>query len=102
MLKIRGVPIYCSLAASHLLAYAYTYAYAYAESKKKVVRNYLKAAGFYSYDAAAADEENPVMRWIGREVKRFLAEADIHLPFLLRVAAAPADMDADMAEMVGG
>lgn len=49
---------------------------------------------------AAADEENPVMRWIGREVKRFLKEADIHLPLLLRIAAAPADMDADMASMV--
>lgn len=40
------------------------------------------------------------MRWIGREVKRFIKEADIHLPFLLRIAAAPADMDADMANMV--
>ena len=66
------------------------------------MRNYLRVSGFYSYDAAAADEENPVMRWIGREVKRFLAEADIHLPFLLRVAAAPAEMDAEMAAMVGG
>jgi len=63
------------------------------------VRDYLKKAGFYSYDAAAADEENPVMRWIGREVKRFLAEAQIHVPFLLRVAAAPADMTPDMASM---
>ena len=68
-------------------------------SKKKFVRNYLKKAGFYSYDAAAADEENPVMRWIGREVKRFLAEAHIHVPFLLRVAAAPAEMTPDMAAM---
>lgn len=39
------------------------------------------------------------MRWIGREVKRFLKEADIHLPLLLHIAAAPADMDADMASM---
>ena len=60
-----------------------------ADSKKKLVRNYLKSCGFYSYDAAAAEEENPVMRWIGREVKRFLAEAHIHVPFLLRVVAAP-------------
>jgi len=65
------------------------------DSKKKLVKAYLRNAGFYSYDAAAADEENPVMRWIGREVKRFLAEADVHVPFLLRVAAAPPDM-ADM------
>ena len=69
-------------------------------SKKKLIRNYLKAAGFYSYDATAADEENPVMRWIGREVKHFLAEAHVHVPFLLRVASAPADMDADMATMM--
>lgn len=61
------------------------------ESKKHMVKKYLKAAGFYSYDAAA-DDENPVMRWIGREVKRFLKEAHIHLPFLLCVASAPADM----------
>ena len=40
------------------------------------------------------------MRWIGREVKRFLAEAHIHVPFLLRVVAAPPDMDADMASMM--
>ena len=31
------------------------------ETRKKLVRNYLKKAGFYSYDAAAADAENPVM-----------------------------------------
>ena len=42
------------------------------------------------------------MRWIGREVKRFLAEADVHVPFLLRVAAAPPDMMADMAAMQNG
>ena len=60
-----------------------------------MVRNYLKAASFYSYDATV--DENPVMRWIGREVKRFVAEAHIHLPFLLRIAAAPPDLTADMA-----
>jgi hypothetical protein len=67
------------------------------DSKKKLVRVYLKAANFYSYDAAAAAEENPVQRWIGREVKRFLEEAHIHLPFLLRVAAAPPDVIGEMA-----
>ena len=41
------------------------------------------------YDAAVADEENPVMRWIGREVKKFLAEAHLHIPFLLCVAFSP-------------
>ena len=55
------------------------------------MRNYLKAANFYSYDAT--EDENPVMRWIGREVKRFIAEGYIHLPFLLRVAAAPPRSD---------
>eukprot|EP00965_Chrysotila_dentata_P235441 6200755-Pleurochrysis_carterae.AAC.1 len=48
------------------------------DTKKKLVKAYLRDAGFYSYDAAA-DDENPVMRWIGREVKRFLREADVHL-----------------------
>ena len=52
------------------------------ESKKKVVSKYLKAAGFYSYDAAD-ESDDPVKRWIGREVKRFLHEADCLLPFLL-------------------
>ena len=66
------------------------------------MKAYLRNAGFYSYDAAAADEENPVMRWIGREVKRFLAEADVHVPFLLRVAAAPPDIMGDMAAMQNG
>eukprot|EP00965_Chrysotila_dentata_P050343 1667747-Pleurochrysis_carterae.AAC.1 len=58
------------------------------DAKKKLVKLYLRENGFYSYDAAA-DDENPVMRWIGREVKRFLREATVHLPFLLRVAAVP-------------
>ena len=40
------------------------------------------------------------MLWTGREVKRFLAVAHIHLPFLLRVVAAPLDMDADTASMM--
>lgn len=45
------------------------------DSKKKLVSRYLKEAGFYSYDAAS-DTDHPVARWIGREVKRFLHEAD--------------------------
>ena len=39
------------------------------ESKRKTVSEYLSAAGFYSYDAAD-DSDDPVKRWIGREVKR--------------------------------
>lgn len=54
------------------------------------------AANFYSYDAAP-DEQDPVKRWIGREVKRFLEESHIHLPFLLQLAAAPADILDDLA-----
>ena len=64
------------------------------------MRNYLKAANFYSYDAT--EDENPVMRWIGREVKRFIAEGYIHLPFLLRVAAAPPDLTEDMVGTTNG
>ena len=41
------------------------------------------------YDAASPDEEDPTSHWIGREVKRFIAEADKHIPFLLQVAASP-------------
>eukprot|EP00965_Chrysotila_dentata_P180459 5956783-Pleurochrysis_carterae.AAC.1 len=66
-------------------------------TKKKLVQDYLRNAGLYSYDAASALKEDPVKRWIGREVKRFLQEAHLHLPFLLRVAAAPPDMCPDMA-----
>ena len=61
------------------------------EKKKKLVREYMREAGFYSYDAAS-DDEDPVKRWIGREVKRFLVEAHIHLPFLLRLAHAPIEL----------
>lgn len=63
-------------------------------SKKKIVSQYLKAAGFYSYDAAD-DADDPVKRWIGREVKRFLHEADMHLPFLLRLSSGETDATAD-------
>eukprot|EP00966_Prymnesium_polylepis_P030280 704024-Prymnesium_polylepis.1 len=66
-------------------------------SSKKVISNYLKAAGFYSYDAASIDED-PAAHWIGREVKRFLDEADKHVPFLLQVASAPADVCEAMNE----
>ena len=59
-----------------------------ADAKKKILREYLKKAGYYSYNAAA-DDEDPVTRWIGREAKRFLSEAHIHLPYLLQLAAAP-------------
>eukprot|EP00966_Prymnesium_polylepis_P093014 2153033-Prymnesium_polylepis.1 len=62
------------------------------DSKKHVVREYLKAAG-YDSDEAASDEDDPVKRWIGREVKRFLHEADVHLPFLLGLASARIDTD---------
>ena len=61
------------------------------DSQKKLVADYLRTAGFYSYDAA--DEgDDPVKRWIGREVKRFLHEADFHLPFLLRLASGRIDL----------
>jgi hypothetical protein len=67
------------------------------DSKKELIRDYCKAAGFYSYDAASLDEDL-VSHWIGREVKRFLDEAHVHLPFLLQIAAAPADCIPDIAE----
>ena len=38
------------------------------------------------------------MRWIGREVKRFLQTADLHLPFLLRIASCPAELTDEIAE----
>ena len=61
------------------------------ESQKKLVANYLKEAGFYSYDAA--DEgDDPVKRWIGREVKRFIHEAHLHLPFMLRLSSGQIDV----------
>ena len=36
--------------------------------------------------------------WIGREVKRFLTEAHLHLPFLLQLAAAPLDLVPDTVQ----
>ena len=65
-------------------------------TKKKLVSAYLRDMKFYSYDASSLDDD-PVSHWIGREVKRFLDEADKHLPFLLQIAAAPADCVAEMA-----
>ena len=68
------------------------------DSKKELVAAYCKAQHFYSYDAKLDNKEDPTAKWIGREVKRFLAEADVHLPFLLRIAAAPADCIPDIAD----
>ena len=65
-------------------------------SKKKLVRAYIEKAGFYSYNAASTDED-PVAHWIRREVKKFLVEAHIHLPFLLRLASAPPDIIPEFA-----
>lgn len=59
--------------------------------KRTILKDYIAEAGFYSYDAAA-DDEDPCKRWIGREVKRFLKEAHQHLPFLLNVANAPPEV----------
>ena len=64
------------------------------------MREYCKRAGFYSYDAASIDED-PTKHWIGREVKRFVAEAHKHVPFLLQLAAAPADCVPEMAAFAG-
>ena len=62
-------------------------------SKKKIVARYLKAAHFYSYDADD-ESDDPTKRWIGREVKRFLHEADVHLPFLLGLSCTSIDQSA--------
>ena len=67
------------------------------DSKKKIVRDYMKSARYYSYDAASVDED-PTKRWIGREVKRFLTEAHVYLPFLLQLAAAPIDLVPDSVQ----
>jgi hypothetical protein len=66
------------------------------QAKKIMVRDFCKKAGFYSYDAASEDED-PCKHWIGREVKRFIEQAENMLPFLLQIAALPAEMMADMA-----
>ena len=65
------------------------------------MRNYLKEKGFYSYDAAA-DDGDPVSRWIGREVKRFLVEAHVHLPILLQMTSAPPEVCAEAASAQDG
>jgi hypothetical protein len=77
--------------------FKYTIHHGLPASKNKMVRDYLIAANFYSYDAASPDED-PVKRWIGREVKRFLEESHIHLPFMLQLASAPADIFDDAAD----
>ena len=59
--------------------------------KRTIIKDYIREAGYYSYDAAAEDED-PCKRWIGREVKRFLKEAHEHIPFLLNVADTPAEV----------
>lgn len=69
------------------------------DRKKKMVRRYIVACGFYSYNAAD-ETEDPVQRWIGREVKRFIEEAHTHLPFLLRMAAAPPDLIEEVCNTV--
>eukprot|EP00965_Chrysotila_dentata_P011375 371562-Pleurochrysis_carterae.AAC.1 len=82
--------------------FKYTIHEALPDSRKSLVRDYVKAANFYSYDPAAVDGEDPTSRWIGREVKRFIEEAETHLPFLLRLAAAPPDVTEDVAAFVNG
>ena len=66
-------------------------------SEKKLVSRYLKAASFYSYDAAD-ESDDPTKRWIGREVKRFLHEAPLYLPFLLRLSSGMIDVTDDTLE----
>ena len=70
-------------------------------SKKKLVRDFCKAAGFYSYDASS-DDEDPVKHWIGREVKRFIEKAEEMVPFLLQIASAPAECIPGMAAVLNG
>ena len=66
-----------------------------------MVAEYLIEHGYYSYNALSIDED-PVKQWIGREVKRFLSEAHMHIPFLLRLASAPVEChDGAVAETDG-
>ena len=65
-------------------------------SKRKILGEYLRSAGFYSYHADD-ESDDPVKRWIGREVKRFLHEADRHLPFMIQLASGPIDVCAETA-----
>ena len=58
-----------------------------------MVRDFCKNAGFYSYDTASVDED-PCKHWIGREVKRFIEKAEDMVPFLLQIAALPAESHA--------
>ena len=65
------------------------------------MRDFCKAAGFYSYDASS-DDEDPVKHWIGREVKRFIEKAEEMVPFLLQIASAPAECIPGMAAVLNG
>lgn len=71
------------------------------ESKKIMVRDFCKNAGFYSYDTASVDED-PCKHWIGREVKRFIEKAEDMVPFLLQIAALPAECMPEMATAMNG
>ena len=71
------------------------------DSNKKAVAAYIKAAHFYSYNACS-EEEDPCKTWIGREVKRFIEEAATHLPPLLRLAHAPADVVEGLEDCING
>ena len=55
------------------------------DKNKVIARNYLKKAGFYSYDAAA-DDEDPVKRWIGRDGGAAMAAPIRHNTHTLRSA----------------
>ena len=92
----EGLPGICTPSLTYGACSLYCFCL-FTDSKKRFVKKYLKEAGFYSYDPESIDED-PVKRWIGREVKRFLTQAHLHLPFLLQVAAAPADL---VVELVG-
>ena len=71
------------------------------DSNKAAVARYVRAQHFYSYDAQS-EEDDPCKTWIGREVKRFIEEAATHLPVLLRLASAPADIVAELSGCVNG
>eukprot|EP00965_Chrysotila_dentata_P052066 1728037-Pleurochrysis_carterae.AAC.1 len=62
---VDGLHLIFLNAFKHL--FNYTLHQGFPVKKLKLIKAYLKKAGFYSYDAAA-DDENPVSRWIGREV----------------------------------
>eukprot|EP00965_Chrysotila_dentata_P120189 3974862-Pleurochrysis_carterae.AAC.1 len=61
---VDGLHLIFLNAFKHL--FDYTLQQGFPAKKLQLIKAYLKKAGFYSYDAAAEDE-NPVARWIGRE-----------------------------------